>query len=158
MSFASTTTGLCPSKSSTGESINGLGHTDFGLITLLFQDVAGGLEVENREKPGGWIPISCESPTEMGVYVSDTLERLTNGYFRAGVHQVVSPISMKDRETGVLPERYSMAFFAKADRQANVGPLEKYIISADNHRYFQDLTAIALHKKRVAQLYGTVPV
>jgi isopenicillin N synthase-like dioxygenase len=94
----------------------------------------------------------------MGVYVSDTLEHLTNGYLRAGVHQVVSPISMKDRETGVLPERYSMAFFAKADRQANVGPLEKYIISVDNNRYFQDLTAIALHKKRVAQLYGTVPV
>jgi len=133
-------------------------HTDFGLITLLFQDAAGGLEVENREKPGGWIPISCESPTEMGVYVSDTLEHLTNGYLRAGAHQVVSPISMKDRETGVLPERYSMALFAKADRQANVGPLEKYIISADNHRYFQDLTAVALHKKRVAQLYGTVPV
>lgn len=80
-------------------------HTDFGMLTLLFQDEAGGLEVEDRSKPGSFIPIQRESPTEMSVYVSDTLELLTNGYMRAGIRQVVTPIGMDAQASGLLPER-----------------------------------------------------
>ncbi|KAG8526827.1 uncharacterized protein KY384_008256 [Bacidia gigantensis] len=128
-------------------------HTDFGLITLLFQDAVGGLETENREEPGTWIPLNCESPTEMGVYISDTLAHMTNNYLRSGVHQVVSPISALDYGAGLLEERYSVALFAKADRTANVGPLEEFI-TPENPRRYEDLTAFDLHRKRVGQLYG----
>jgi isopenicillin N synthase-like dioxygenase len=127
-------------------------YTYFGFVTLLFQDAVGGLETENREKPGTWIPVSCESLTEMGVYISDTLAHMTNDHLRSGVHQVVSPISIQDYEAGVLQERYSIALFAKADREAKVGSLERY--NPGNPRRYQDLTAFDLHRKRVGQLYG----
>lgn len=127
-------------------------HTDFGMLTLLFQDEAGGLEVEDRPNPGSFIPIQRESPAEMSVYVSDTLEHMTNGYLRAGIHQVVTPIGIDDRASGFLPERYSIACFLKADRETGVGPLEKYI-TAERPKAFGDMTALELHRKRVGQLY-----
>lgn len=128
-------------------------HTDFGLITLLFQDEAGGLGVENREKPGTFIPINRESPTEITVLVGDSLEHLTNSYLGAGIHQVATPVFMEDVKAGLLPERFSIACFVKADRHVSVGPLDKYI-TAENPRLYGDLTALELHRKRVAQLYG----
>lgn len=127
-------------------------HTDFGMLTLLFQDEAGGLEVEDRSRPGSFIPIQRESPTEMSIYVSDSLEHLTNGYLRAGIHQVVTPIGIDARASGILPERSSIACFLKADRETSVGPLKKYI-TADRPRVHGDVTALGLHRKRVGQLY-----
>ena len=127
-------------------------HTDFGMLTLLFQDEAGGLEVEDRANPGSFIPIQRESPSEMSIYVSDTLEHLTNKYLRAGIHQVVTPIGIDDRASGVLPERYSTACFLKADRETNAGPLERYI-TAERPRAFVDMTALELHRHRVGLLY-----
>ena len=113
-------------------------HTDFGMLTLLFQDEAGGLEVEDRSNTGSFIPIQRESPTEMAVYVSDTLEHMTNKHLRAGIHQVVTPIGINDRASGVLPERYSIACFLKADRKTNVGPLQKYRTKDTPRHYAQE--------------------
>ena len=127
-------------------------HTDFSMLTLLFQDEAGGLEVEDRSCPGSFIPIQRESPTEMSIYISDSLEHLTNGFLRAGIHQVVTPIGIDARASGVLPERSSIACFLKADRETSVGPLQNYI-TAERPRTHRDMTALDLHRKRVGQLY-----
>ena len=127
-------------------------HTDFGMLTLLFQDEAMGLEVEDRSNPGSFISIQPESPTEMSVYVSDTLEHMTNRYLRASIHQVVTSVGINDRANGFLPEQYSIACFLRADRETNVGPLKKYI-TEETPRAFADMTALDLHRKRVGQLY-----
>lgn len=127
-------------------------HTDFGMLTLLFQDEAGGLEVEDRSNPGSYLPIQRESPTEISVYVSDTLQHLTNNHLRTGIHQVVTPIGIDERASGVLPERYSIACFLKADRETSVGPLGRYV-TAERPRAYGDMTALELHRKRVGQLY-----
>ncbi|KAK4235639.1 putative gibberellin 20-oxidase [Achaetomium macrosporum] len=131
-------------------------HTDFGFITLLFQDATGGLEIEDRAN-GGWLPVvPTGEPTEVGVYISDTLVHMTNGHLRAAVHQVTAPVSLKDKEDGVLPERYTIALFGKADRHARVGPLPQFITRETPQR-FPNLTALELHNKRVGQLYDARP-
>ncbi|KAE8154172.1 putative gibberellin 20-oxidase [Aspergillus avenaceus] len=131
-------------------------HTDFGFITLLFQDATGGLEIEDRAT-GGWIPVlPTGEATEVGIYIGDTLVHKTNGHLKAAVHHVTAPVSLKNKEDGVLPERYTIALFAKADRHANVGPLSRFITPEAPQR-FPSLTALELHNKRVGQLYDARP-
>lgn len=131
-------------------------HTDFGFITLLFQDATGGLEIEDRNN-GGWLPVlPTGDPTEVGVYIGDTLVHKTNGHLKAAVHHVVAPVSLKDKENGVMPERFTIALFAKADRHADVGPMSRFITPETPQR-FPSLTALELHNKRVGQLYDARP-
>lgn len=127
-------------------------HTDFDLITVLVQDAAGGLEIEDREKPRTFIPTSREHPTEFAVYISDTMESLTNGFLRAALRQVAFPMGMNDDEASVLPERYSVASFIKASRDTSAGPLPQFVDSEHSAKY-ERMTAMELHRKRVRQLY-----
>ncbi len=59
-------------------------HTDYGLLTLLAQDDAGGLQVKT---PQGWIaapPIDGAMVCNIG----DMLDRLTGGFYRSTPHRV----------------------------------------------------------------------
>ncbi|MCJ1401723.1 hypothetical protein MMC11_004940 [Xylographa trunciseda] len=95
-------------------------HTDFGIITLLFQDGVDGLELEDRKAPGTFVPVPPgESNTEMIVNISDTFQRWTNGTIRAGLHQVSIPSSMKVLKREVCPDRYSNTSFFKAHRNTS---------------------------------------
>ncbi|EKG12019.1 Major facilitator superfamily [Macrophomina phaseolina MS6] len=130
-------------------------HTDFGIITLLFQDSVGGLELEDRKEPGTFAPVLPAAdghPSELVINISDTCQRLTNDVIRAGVHRVSLPAEMKDRTEGILPERYSSVFFFKASRDTNVGPLPQFV-TEDRPAVYKDMTALQFHKQMTKILY-----
>ncbi|KAJ8119432.1 hypothetical protein ONZ43_g3614 [Nemania bipapillata] len=121
-------------------------HSDWGIITLLFQDSTGGLEVEDRTRPGAFFPVEPVDTTEMIVNAGDTLMRWTNGRVVAGVHQVTIPEGLKNRSEVVLPERYSVAHLFKAQRQVSIAPLSQFI-TADEPAKYPDISALQYHKQ-----------
>jgi isopenicillin N synthase-like dioxygenase len=98
-----------PGRAST-ESDQGVGaHKDSGFVTLLLQEKQAGLQVQADD--GGWI----DAPAVPGSFVVNTgeiLEMTSNGYLRANVHRVVSPLQGSDR--------LSVALFLGARHDATV--------------------------------------
>lgn len=78
-------------------------HKDGELLSLIFQDSQGGLQVQTTE--GGWIEASPQ-PGSYVVNIGEQLELASDGYLKAAVHRVISP--------PVGRERLSAAFFLGA--------------------------------------------
>ncbi|KAJ4147022.1 hypothetical protein LMH87_001575 [Akanthomyces muscarius] len=92
-------------------------HSDFGTMTLLFQDAVGGLEIEDQHQGGRFRPVPY-IPGTIVVNIGDMLMRWTNDELRSTIHRVRTPT-----ETEANPEtcmrmtkrRYSIPFFIGAD-------------------------------------------
>ena len=59
-------------------------HTDYGLLTILLQDEAGGLEVKSRSN---WVP-APPVPGSFVCNIGDMLDRMTGGLYRSTPHRV----------------------------------------------------------------------
>ncbi len=97
-------------------------HTDYGLLTILQQDDAGGLEVKSD---GGWIsapPISGSFVCNIG----DMLDRMTRGLYRSTPHRVRN-IAKRDR--------LSFPFFFDPNFNAEVRPVEGLQIDFRDDRH-----------------------
>jgi isopenicillin N synthase-like dioxygenase len=88
-------------------------HTDYGSITLLFQDGRGGLQVQTKD--GCWEDVA---PIEGTVVVNagDLLARWSNDRVKSTRHRVVEP-PVVEAEMGLdeHPARYSIAYFCNPD-------------------------------------------
>ena len=137
-----------------GETTRIAQHSDFGPVTLLFQDSIGGLEIEDRTglELNSFVPLPPTDPTEMIVNVGDTLTRWTNGKVKGGVHRVTAPEAMKGKSGLILPPRMSMAYLFKAERNVSVGPLPNFVSLTEPAKY-QDITAFEFQRNRNGMLY-----
>ncbi|RAH39761.1 isopenicillin N synthase family dioxygenase [Aspergillus brunneoviolaceus CBS 621.78] len=86
-------------------------HTDFGSLTLVFQDAVGGLEVHDGHQFRPIMPV----PGALIVNVGDMLEQLSNGRWRSSLHRVVAPAplihGLETKEEKMVVDRYSLVFF-----------------------------------------------
>ena len=128
-------------------------HTDFGTITLLFQDSVGGLEVEDQASPGTYLPVPSNSPSEILVNIGDSLQRITNDVLTSVSHRVTVPIGEKDKEAGFLAERYSVAYFAKVGRATSLKPMRQFVPQGTKEKY-PDMTAFEWNQIKLQKIYG----
>lgn len=90
-------------------------HSDYGTLTLLFQDEVGGLEVLTAQ--GDWISAPAIAGAVL-INTGDLTERWSNGVFRSTKHRVGLPQGDK-----VHRDRYSIAFFCEPDADAEIACL-----------------------------------
>lgn len=112
-------------------------HTDYGLLTILRQDDAGGLQVKSRSR---WI----DAPPIPGSFVcniGDMLDRLTRGIYRSTPHRVLNT-SHRDR--------MSFPFFFDPNFDAPIQPIE----ALDAH-YAADDSEERWDKANVHEFSGT---
>ncbi|MEQ1595120.1 MAG: 2-oxoglutarate and iron-dependent oxygenase domain-containing protein [Casimicrobium sp.] len=116
-------------------------HTDYGNLTLLVTDDAGGLEVRTRN--GEWIS-APNIPGAIICNVGDCLMRWTNDVYVSTPHRVVNPVGR---------ERFSVAFFLDPNPDAVVACLPT-CESAERPAKYAPTTGAAYLKERLDATYG----
>jgi isopenicillin N synthase-like dioxygenase len=101
---------------SVAEGAYGVGeHTDYGLLTLLWQDEVGGLQVKHGST---WLDVPYV-PGSFVINVGDMLERLTSGRYTSAVHRV---INRSGRSRISMPFFFDPRFDAVLQPIPSVGP------------------------------------
>jgi isopenicillin N synthase-like dioxygenase len=92
-------------------------HSDYGSITLLFQDNVGGLEVKTPQET-----FVRAKPIEGTVVINagDLLGRWSNDGIKSTRHRVVQPPAQEDDESEMYPERYSIAYFCNPNFESAI--------------------------------------
>ncbi|CAK7263990.1 hypothetical protein SEPCBS57363_000844 [Sporothrix epigloea] len=90
-------------------------HSDYGSITLLFQDSRGGLQVKS---PNGKFVDATPIDDTIVVNAGDLLERWSNDTIKSTIHRVVEPPAPPAGET--YPPRYSVAYFCNPNFKSHI--------------------------------------
>ena len=112
-------------------------HTDWGALTLLAQDDAGGLQVQRAD--GRWFDVT-PLPGAFVVNAGDMMPRWTNDRWRSAMHRVINRASGRDR--------WSIAYFFDLDADAVITPLDS-CVGADRPARYGPITAGA----HLAEMY-----
>jgi isopenicillin N synthase-like dioxygenase len=116
-------------------------HTDYGSITLLLTDDAGGLDVRRRD--GTWV----HAPPIPGAFVcniGDCLMRWSNDIYVSTPHRVTSPPGR---------DRYSVAFFLDPNPETTIDCLPR-CSSAQHPAKYPPILAADYLSERLQATYG----
>lgn len=115
-------------------------HTDWGGITVLLQDSAGGLQVQHVD--GSWIS-APPIPGTFVVNIGDLFARWTNNLYRSTLHRVINKSGR---------DRYSVPFFldGRSDHLVSCIPT-----CAGERRLFPDTTVRGHLEDMVRRTYAT---
>lgn len=117
-------------------------HTDFQLFTILWQDMAGGLQVLNRA--GQWIYAPPIEGT-LVVNMADYMQRITNDLYQSTVHRA--------RNTSGR-ERVSMPFFFGFNPNESCGVLD-CCVGADGVRRYEEVSCREWVNRRFKMMNDT---
>ena len=118
-------------------------HTDYGTVTLVFQDGVEGLEAF---VDGRWLTVPVV-PGTVTVNVADLLSRWTNGIYQSAKHRVALP------GADLKQSRYSTVFFYNPNSQVTVRCMDA-CCSADRPRQFPPIEAGEFLRQRRASQYS----
>jgi isopenicillin N synthase-like dioxygenase len=114
-------------------------HSDYGSITLLFQDKRGGLQVQS---PTGVFVDARPIEGTVVVNAGDLLARWSNDTIRSTIHRVVEPPrpekGPEDAQDGgekEYPPRYSIAYFCNPNSDATIDVIPGTLKSAEDKKY-----------------------
>ncbi len=116
-------------------------HTDYGTVTLVFQDEVEGLEAL---VDGRWVTIPV-APGAVTVNVADLLSRWSNGIFRSPEHRVALPAA------NMAQSRYSTVFFYNPNSAATVRCLDSCCNPGRPAQYPPIAAGEFLRQRRAAQ-------
>lgn len=104
-------------------------HSDYGSVTLLFQDTRGGLQVQGPT--GAFIDATPIEGTCV-VNAGDLLARWSNDTIKSTIHRVVEPPAAEgDR----YPPRYSIAYFCNPNFKSMIEAIPGTYTSKDELKY-----------------------
>lgn len=149
-------------------------HSDFGTMTLLFQDDVGGLEIEDPNSPGTFHRAGAIEDTVL-LNIGDLMARWSNDRWRSTVHRVGLPpaksikipglgvntegrrrdekvVELQHDEAAIVPNRYSIPFFATANMDTVIEALPG-CWSEENPKKYEPVTALGYVQMRMAALY-----
>ncbi|KAF1977268.1 thymine dioxygenase [Bimuria novae-zelandiae CBS 107.79] len=151
-------------------------HSDFGTMTLLFQDSVGGLEVEDPNNPGTFHRAGAIEDAVL-LNIGDLMARWSNDRWRSTVHRVGLPppktvtipgpgvntegqqnggkvIALEQEDDAIVPDRYSIPFFATANMDAVIDALPG-CWGEDNPKKYEPVTAWGYVQMRMAATYDS---
>jgi isopenicillin N synthase-like dioxygenase len=123
-----------PQVQADGESIGCGEHTDYGIVSMIWQIDVGGLEVQTTS--GEWI----NAPRIPGTFVcpmGDMTQVWTNDHWKATVHRVINSSTTF---------RHAAAFFFDPNYDCVVQPLEQFVNAQHPARY--EPTTMGAHVHR----------
>ena len=126
-----------PQGEATGEVVAGA-HTDYGLMTLLFQDGVDGLQVES--KPGHWLDVDSAVDAVV-LNTGDLMAHWSNDRFPSTRHRVCRRSSKA---------RLSIAFFCDPDAKTLVEVQSGFMADGDHVRYAKTTAGEHIQAKLLA--------
>ena len=126
-----------PEGEATGEVVAGA-HTDYGLMTLLFQDGVDGLQVES--KPGYWLDVDSAVDAVV-LNTGDLMAHWSNNRFPSTRHRVCRRSSKA---------RLSIAFFCDPDAKTLVEVQPGFMADGDRVRYAKTTAGEHIQAKLLA--------
>lgn len=134
-------------------------HSDFGTLTLLFQDNVGGLEVQEPANPGTFCAAEPIEDTVL-VNIGDLMARWSNDRWTSSVHRVGLPLALQkvtedgkqnDREI-LVPDRYSIPVFATPNMDTVIDAMPG-CWNEEKPKKYEPVTAWGYVQMRMAALY-----
>ncbi|KAL3423339.1 2OG-Fe(II)oxygenase [Phlyctema vagabunda] len=123
-------------------------HTDYGSITLLFQDDRGGLQVKS---PNGTFVNATPIPGTVVVNAGDLLARWSNDTIKSTLHRVIEPPGGKEID-GKYPARYSMAYFCNPNFKSFIEAIPGTYESEKDRKY-EGINSHVYLEQRLAATY-----